>query len=404
MSSFETITPAASTPSIPVEQWFLFAITLAILGTLLVRLLRATTFTTDTDRYQYVIVGAVWLVATGAYVLIDVPGAIAELSALEALPDVAVTIVAWLPFPVGLWIATVGTDLGNVAVHEDRSAHPIRTRVYRRARYLALGIALLSAVVATIYVLVATLGVLGGALVGIAVFVLGSEWVEPHSLAQSGTLREPTENERRRLETLLADAPEVEVPILVYENPDWTGLGVLSVGLPRRRRLVVAAELLADEPLAEGLLAIQAARLESGVHDRRLLAEILRLQALVGGVVVAVPLASPTVELEPLVAVVVGIVGVLWGLDRWVRAGLYDADERSARALEPEKIADAVERTANRLELPRRRTRIGEHVHLAPSINDRLERLRGLEAGDDSNQFGSDDEPPVGNAGDRHEP
>ncbi|MCW8172650.1 hypothetical protein D8S78_11200 [Natrialba swarupiae] len=116
------------------------------------------------------------------------------------------TIVAWLPFPAGLWIATVGTDLGNVAVHEDRSAHSVRTRVYRRARYLALGIALLSAVVATIYVLVATLGVLGGALVGIAVFVLGSEWVEPHSLAQSGTLREPTENERRRLETLLADA------------------------------------------------------------------------------------------------------------------------------------------------------------------------------------------------------
>ncbi|MEY7850840.1 hypothetical protein AB7C87_16750 [Natrarchaeobius sp. A-rgal3] len=403
MSSFETITPAASTPSIPVEQWFLFAITLAILGTLLVRLLRATTFTTDTDRYQYVVVGAVWLVATAAYVLIDVPGAITRLSALDALPNVAVTIVAWLPFPVGLWIATVGTDLGNVAVHEDRSAYSIRTRIRRRAQYLALGIALLSAVVATIYALVVTLGVLGGALVGLAVFVLGSEWVEPHSLGQSGTLREPSEDEQRRLETLFADAPPVDVPILVYENSDWTDLGVLSVGLPRRRRLVVAAELLEDEPLAEGLLAIQAARLESGVHDRRLLAEIVRLQALVGGVVLAVPLVSPTVGLEPIIAVVAGVVGLLWGLDRWVRAGMYDADERAARALDPEQIADAVERTATRLELPRRRTRIGEHVHLAPSINDRLERLRGLEGGDSSDPFGTDDEAPVGSAGDRQE-
>lgn len=228
-----------------------------------------------------------------------------------------------------------------------------------------------------------SLGMIGSVLVVGALFSLGSEWVEIPLLSQKGTLREPTSEERERITRHLDRESTIrEMPILVFDGHDDVQASTLAApfGLPGRQSFIFGSNFLEQEDeFIASIISLQDSRLADGIYKKKFVAGLIRLELFLLLLIALVPFLSPTPGPIFAMALIGGVVAVLFGLDYWIRSLVYTTDHRAATDKGRTQIVDGLLTYANRTGVPKSRSRLMEHFEFTPSIDDRIAKLRSLQ-------------------------
>ena len=181
-------------------------------------------------------------------------------------------------------------------------------------------------------------------------------------------LRDPTDPERAALDELRREAGLGVDRVAIVGGDEGDSIDVSVEGPPRRRVLFVTEAVLADleEDVAVGLLAAEAGRVGTYYAEFRAVAV-----AVVVGILAAIVTATVAFDAGFLALVAIGIASF------WVgRRVQYAADDRAADAVGAARVADAVERVAERRGVEPETGDWSTWFEVQPPLGDRIAALR----------------------------
>lgn len=207
-----------------------------------------------------------------------------------------------------------------------------------------------------------------------------SHWLEVPILTRKSTLREPTTDELRRIQSLSNSGDFYsESPIYVLEEEDELRAGTLIVGLPGRRMLLIGSEFFEQgEEFIKAALALQESLLENGVYNWKLIAKTVRFQLLCVLLLYLFPPISPAPEGLPALLLIMGTIGTLLLFDLKIRSLTYQSDRKAALLCSPKYIEEILTTVVDQTEIEESPSRIVQHFRFSPSIKDRIKNLRDI--------------------------
>lgn len=223
-------------------------------------------------------------------------------------------------------------------------------------------------------------GTFGLALAVGVLYVVVSDWLEKRLFSQSGAMRTPTDEEADRLSRALGrDSVIGELPVVVLDGGQTTKTDSLAapVGPPGRREFVIGADFLKqDDEFVRAVLTVQDSRLRTGLYDKRFVAALIRLEVLLVLLVYFLPPVPPAPDLQFGLAAIAASIVLLLGIDRWIRACVFESDRDAGEEYSAERIEQGLLDHANWTGASLSRSRLSEFFALGPSIEDRISKLR----------------------------
>lgn len=309
----------------------------------------------------------------------DAPGtteaAIRAVSPLLADSPVGV-VLAWVPTFVAITVAVVSGYLGAFPyVREirdvDVSAVDAAKRLTRFVTvFFVLFVPMMGAIIyAPDDLLSGTLPAMGF-LVVLSVVMLA---LQPTLVSVSRSVREPTEEERARLDRLAEEAGLSHHGTTIIEMDGDRMATVVLLGLPTRRHLFATDHLLEqfDDEVVAGVLASKTGRANHYYREFKLVS-LLAVSGFVIAIVTGELQSATGLDSLALLALTVLVVLLLFWLGRRF---LFAADEYAAERVGAKSFADTLQTIADEQQVAYDRGRIVGLFKMAPSVGTRLDRL-----------------------------
>ncbi|WP_255151621.1 hypothetical protein [Halorarius halobius] len=283
---------------------------------------------------------------------------------LLAGPEFARTLLTAYGYALAGTAVVLGTYLGYLpAIRRTREVElGTGTAAVRVARWLV--VAALFAATAAAAAFSVSLTPLTAA-VGVALVAAGAYLAAPWLIALTQSVREPTDEERARIDSLLDRADADGYRLRVLDRREEENASAFVRGPPGYRHLFVTDYLLdaLDDDDAAAMLAVTTA-------NARHTAYRLGLVAVGGGLLLATLSAGrPLVGVGLLVAV--PTVGYPVG-----RRLVFHADDRAADAVGAGRVADALDTVAQLHDASLDAGLLARVLSLRPSVGQRIDRLR----------------------------